>query len=205
MDDRVFSDGRPEKLSAKERYSGMGSRLFFILCGGAFLIVVAYLVRPPSTPLHVPLDELHFEPLVGTTEPLELTDLSGKVVLINFWGTWCGPCRIEFPHLVEMNQRLKSESEFQFVSVSCSPGGADRYEVLQQPTEQYLRSEEFDLPVHFDPGAMTLRTIAEALKLRSVDFPMTILLDRDGVVRQHWGGYRAGLELEMERTIQDLL
>lgn len=203
MDEPIFSDDRSPEIPAKDRSSG--GRLLALLVLGAALIGVTYSLAPGGGDLNVPLSELHLEPLTGGAEPLELDDLSGKVVLINFWGTWCSPCRIEFPHLMEMKERLQSESEFQFVSVSCSPGDADRYDVLKEPTEQYLMSENFELPVHFDPEGMSVRAMGVDLERPFFNFPTTVLLDRNGVIRQFWEGYRPGLEQEMERKIRDLL
>ena len=64
---------------------------------------------------------LHFrlEPLTGESQPASLDDLSGRVVLVNFWGTWCPPCRAEFPHIVELNAEFAGRDDFRLYAVSC--------------------------------------------------------------------------------------
>lgn len=92
-------------------------------------------------------------PLIGDSDPLTLERLNGEVVLINFWGTWCGPCMMEFPHLVELNDRFKSNERFRFVPVSCGPGGVDNnLEQLKSATETYLRKLGVELDVYCDPS-----------------------------------------------------
>jgi thiol-disulfide isomerase/thioredoxin len=48
---------------------------------------------------------------------VKLSDLKGKVVLLDFWATWCPPCRVEIPHLLEINRKFK-DKEFVLISVS---------------------------------------------------------------------------------------
>ena len=56
---------------------------------------------------------------------IPVPSLTGKVTLLNFWGTWCPPCRKELPGLVRISQRLNEEPRFQLIAVSCGSGGDD--------------------------------------------------------------------------------
>ncbi len=91
---------------------------------------------------------LRFEPCVFVDSPLSPAAAEGRVVLVNFWGTWCPPCREEFPHLAALRQRFASNERFLFVSVSCemSEDPAD-FQRLPEETRRYLQAEQTTFPV----------------------------------------------------------
>ncbi|WP_425617049.1 redoxin domain-containing protein [Anatilimnocola sp. NA78] len=148
------------------------------------------------------LTKLHLEPLTGDESPLTSASLQGQVVLINFWGPWCVPCRLEFPELMELRESLQDESRFRFVSVTCMPNQDERE--LESLTIAYLKSAGFELPVHRDA---TFATRTELMELNDGNFayPTTVLLDQQGIVRGVWIGYRSGVTLEMRTQIDALL
>ncbi len=101
-----------------------------------------------------------------------LSDFRGKVVLINFWATWCAPCRKEFPELVETYDTQKSE----IVVVGIN---------MQENSDRVREfAEEFgaDFPILIDPKAEA----AEAYRL--LGLPSSYFIDQQGVLReQHFG------------------
>jgi thiol-disulfide isomerase/thioredoxin len=151
------------------------------------------------------LERLNLEPLTGTTQPLALDDLAGKVALINVWGTWCGPCIIEFPHLKELVEHYRSEPDFRFVSISSDggpgPDGAD----LATNTEAFLREQRADLPTYADPRRETCNEIARVAGEPRIPYPTSLILGRDGKVRALWFGYHDGLTSEMREVIDAAL
>ncbi len=142
-------------------------------------------------------------PLVGGGEPLTLASLEGKVVLMNLWGTWCGPCRREFPRLMQLEARLRGEPDFKFVSVSCGQEFPERLVTLARVTDAYVSDLEAHFPVYADPQGTTrnavFRTVHEAT------MPTTVALDRTGKVRGIWTGYADGDERVMEELVRELL
>jgi thiol-disulfide isomerase/thioredoxin len=167
-----------------------------------------YLVRDPEKQSGVGevLPYLDLEPLTGAGSLLSLSDLQGRVTLLNFWGTWCRPCRQELPHLAALRQRVSGQKAFRLVAVSCpSVGQRDDWESLHDETASLLKRLDLNLPTHFDPDYTTLMNVSQLLNLRQPLFPTTLLLDRHGVIRAVWIGYRRGAETEMERHIDRLL
>ena len=79
------------------------------------------------------LGELKLEPLLGEVDSIRLEDLSGQVVVVNFWGPWCGPCRMEMPHLIELERKFREVDHFRFVSVSSGLGWVYRPEIDEIP------------------------------------------------------------------------
>lgn len=202
----MFSDDRPGGRRGEGRAPGSSfGQLPMILAIGLILIGLAYFLRPTPPAVGVPLSDLQLEPLVGDAVPLDLDGLAGKVVMINFWGTWCGPCMIEFPELAKMNERLKANPDFRFIPVSCPPGQDIDFEQLKSATEAYYREKGFELTAHYDPGHVTRLTLMQDLQLPSFSFPTTVLLDREGSVQAIWIGYQTGLEAQMEEKITRLL
>jgi thiol-disulfide isomerase/thioredoxin len=164
--------------------------------------------KPPNPEVHSgvgqPLPLLELRPLTGDAPPISLADVPNHVTLLNFWGTWCPPCRNELPHMAELRQRFAGREAFRLLAVSCPPGGqADDVQSLQEDTAAMLKRLGLDLPTYYDPDAATQSALG---KLTNMDaFPTTILIDHRGIIRAVWVGYRPGVETEMERFISTLL
>ncbi len=151
------------------------------------------------------LPALELEPLAGASSRVTLVDLAGKVTLVNFWGTWCPPCREELPELAELNARLGGQPRFRLLAVSCLAKGneGDYLDALRESTAAFLASKKLELPTYADPQGVT-RGAFRQLGGWSV-YPTTILLDGQGVVRAVWSGYGPGVVGEMEKRVVRLL
>jgi len=156
---------------------------------------------PPHPAVGRRLGELPIAPIADLTAPPPA--LAGRVTLLNFWGTWCPPCRRELPGLARIAAGLADDHRFQLVAVSCgSSGFGDPGEMAAEAGEFLLRA---DLPISAyvfrDPlGADMLAT---SLGLQSL--PATYLIGPDATVRQVWVGYRARDEAEIAAAIVRLL
>ena len=124
-------------------------------------------------------------------ELVALSDLRGKVVLVNFWATWCGPCRIEMPAM-ERLYRAYSRKDFEILAVSTDAQGAAVTRPFQQ--ENHLTFpilHDADFRVGLSYGARTL--------------PMTFMVDRQGIVRQQIFGARDWEAPEAHQLIEMLM
>jgi thiol-disulfide isomerase/thioredoxin len=150
------------------------------------------------------LEALSLMPLTGGADCVDRASLSGKVVLINFWGTWCPPCREEFPKLVATVEKFADEPRFRFLSVSCAPAGEDRdLDALRGSTEAFLAQHASNCVTYADPDLVTRKAVDRAIGFSG--YPTTILMDESGVIRAVWEGYWRGLESEIEQAIRDVL
>jgi cytochrome c biogenesis protein CcmG, thiol:disulfide interchange protein DsbE len=150
------------------------------------------------------LTELSLTPLTGDPPPVELSNLDGKITLINFWGPWCGPCNLEFPHLMELVEHFRTHDDFQFLSVSVNPSPHDTAG-LAESTSQFLRQKKANLGTYFDPGGKTQIALIQAARIEEFGYPATLLVDDKRVVRGLWLGYRAGDERQVRQAVQALL
>ena len=151
------------------------------------------------------LSFLELLPLTGGQPPVERKDLRGHVTLLNFWGTWCPPCRAELPHMAELRERYAGRKTFRLLAVSCPEAdGPDDAQSLQEDTKSLLKRLHLDLPTYYDRKLET-RTAIDRLTHDNDYYPLTVLLDRGGVIRAVWVGYRPGAETEMERYIDRVL
>ena len=120
-----------------------------------------------------------------------LSDLRGKVVLLNFWATWCGPCRVEMPAMEEL-YRTFSRNDFEILAVSTDAQGASVTRPFQQ--ENHLTFpilHDADYRVGLTYGARSL--------------PMTFMVDRQGIVRHQIFGARDWGAAEAHQLVQMLM
>ena len=143
-------------------------------------------------------------PLVAISDRSRLPPtFTGRVTLLNFWGTWCMPCRRELPGLVRLADRLRSEPAFQLVAVSCGSRGGDDPDKLAAVTNAFLAEQRLALDAWGDPTGRTRLIFSESLGFAA--FPTTYLVGPDSRIRRVWTGYRAGDEAEMARALVAVL
>lgn len=105
---------------------------------------------------------------ISSGATLKLSELKGKVVLLNFWATWCPPCREEIPSMMKLNS-LMTGKPFQMVAVSIDEGG-------KSTIESFFKETGFLLPTYLDISG-------EAPKAYGVTgVPETFIIDKQGIV-----------------------
>jgi cytochrome c biogenesis protein CcmG/thiol:disulfide interchange protein DsbE len=122
-------------------------------------------------------------PRIGTAAPdftiqdadrtVALRDLHGKVVVLNFWASWCGPCVEEMPSLLQLQQRFKDKG-VAVVGVSIDVDG-DAY-------HKFLKDYKIDFVTVRDPDQKTSAVYG------SFKWPETYIIDRNGIVRRKFIG-----------------
>jgi thiol-disulfide isomerase/thioredoxin len=180
--------------------------LWLVFAGLAVLLAAAYWYRSrPTSPWpSQPLTGLRFEPLTGNAAPVSSSDLLGKVALVNFWGTWCPPCRQEMPHLAALHEQYRDRDDFRLLAVSCGPPGSDENpDDMREATQAFISTLSTPLPTFIDPDFQSRLKVDAAVGLRG--YPTTLLLDRQGVIRRVWVGYQPGTEQEMGLAVANLL
>lgn len=150
------------------------------------------------------LQTLRLAPLTGSGHVTTEADLAGKVTLVSFWGPWCGPCVMEFPHLAEIERHFREEADFQFVSIASNPNPLDQTGLLES-TQEFMQARRADFPTYRDLGGATTAAVQRTAQLENFAFPTTLLLDRQGVIRGLWTGFRPGDERHVRQAIQRAL
>lgn len=126
-----------------------------------------------------------------TGNVMSLSQLRGKVVLLNFWATWCGPCRVEMPAMEQLYRTLPRK-EFEILAVSTDPQGTAVTRPFQREmglTFPILHDSEYRVGLTY--GARTI--------------PITFMVDRRGIVRQKIFGARDWDSPEARDLIHELM
>jgi len=121
---------------------------------------------------------------------LRLKEQRGQVVLINFWATWCAPCRKEMPHLNRLYDKYRA-SGFVLLGVNVDDDARNAVDVAAQ------------LGVKFPVLLDTDKKVSHLYDLNSM--PSTVVIDRDGRVRYLHRGYLDGYEVTYDQQIRQLL
>jgi peroxiredoxin len=121
---------------------------------------------------------------------LSLSGLRGQVVMINFWASWCGPCRQEFPALDEMYRKYKPMG-FTMVGINVESEKAD--------AERFLGARPVSFPILFDPDNKVSGNYGVSA------MPTTVLVDRQGRLRWQHRAYKPGDEAKYIEQIRAML
>ncbi len=121
---------------------------------------------------------------------MKLSELAGNVVMINFWASWCAPCRVEMPKLNDLYNKYK---DLGFVLLGVN------VEQQEKPPRNFLQKRPVDFPILLDKGN-------DVSKLYHViAMPTTVLVDRSGNMRYIHQGYKEGDEKKYKKMIKKLL
>ncbi len=123
-------------------------------------------------------------------ENLRLSEHRGDVVLINFWATWCGPCRQEMPLLDDLYGRYQRVG-FSLLGVNIDDDSRRAMQMVQELGVNF--------PVLFDKS----KEVSKLYKIEAM--PVTVLVDREGRIRHVHHGYKPGYEEKYLTEIRSLL
>ncbi|MBW2714435.1 MAG: TlpA family protein disulfide reductase [Deltaproteobacteria bacterium] len=153
--------------------SGQGS---WLLGAGVLAAALFALLLTADTPAPVgrgtPAPGFELQPVGGGT-PLALEQLRGKIVLLNFWATWCEPCKDEMPAMERLYRALAG-SDFELVAVSV-----DEDEAI---VDAFVNQLGLSFPILMDPSKEV------AIAYQVFRFPESLLVGRDGVVLERYVG-----------------
>jgi len=133
-------------------------------------------------------DPIPFEVKDLEGKTLNLSDYKGKVVLLDFWATWCGPCKVEMPNVVRLHKKFSSKG-FEIIGISLDQRRGD--------LERYIAANDMNWPQHFD-GKGWQNGIAVKYGVKSI--PATYLIDRQGKIR-----YRSVRGPQLDQAVEKLV
>ncbi|PKR78727.1 thiol:disulfide interchange protein [Halalkalibacillus sediminis] len=123
-------------------------------------------------------------------DQVELNDFKGKKVLLNFWASWCGPCRAEMPHMQDIHEKYGDEVAIVGVNVTGS-------ETSKKDAVKFVGEYDLTFPILFD------ETNEVSLRYKALSLPTTHFINTEGVVQLPPKSGAMSYE-EMEKKIEQL-
>ena len=122
-------------------------------------------------------------------QEITLSQLKGKVVLLDFWATWCGPCRESIPHLIQLYKTYR-ENGFEMIGMSLDKGDTD-------VVRNFAKSLDIPYPIVIAPEEVVRN-------YRVTSIPTTFFIDKEGKIRERITGFNSTISQQMTAKITDL-
>lgn len=133
--------------------------------------------------------EFKVSPILGSTQPVSLSNYKGHVVIVDFWATWCGPCREMLPHLQQLWESNKDKG-LQVFAISTE--SADKVAAFQSESK-------FDFPCYTDES----KEVNSAYGITG--YPTTLVIGKDGKVVYSTIGMDANTPGEIDAAVESAL
>src|SRR6476619_7018359 len=133
----------------------------------------------PTALVTLPRPILDAENRAASGGPIKLSDYSGKVLLVNLWATWCGPCRMETPELVKLQKEFQSRG-VEMIGLSTEDPAASAESV-----SDFVR--EYNVDYHI---GWATREVAQTLMQGRTSIPQSFVIARDGRIVKRFIGFR---------------
>lgn len=167
-------------------YKHIGHRNVFL--GAIFSIAAFFSATSQALSLGKSAPDFTLKSMMG--QNLNLAEQRGNIIVINFWASWCGPCRTEMPILQEFHN--------QYQDLGVAVWGVN-VEQQNQAGLDYIQELGVDFPIFFDAS----NTISAAYNVEAM--PTTVIIDRNGNVRSVFRGYQKGYEKKYAKVIKQLI
>ena len=160
------------------------------LKAGLVASFIALVMALPASAAEVGKTAPDFTLKALTGENMKLSEMTGNVVLINFWASWCGPCREEMPLLNALHNKYEALG-FTVLGVNV--------EENTDSARGFLKDFPVDFPVLLDSS----NQVSEQYKV--IAMPTTVVVDRDGNMRYLHQGYKTGDEAKYRKMVKTLV
>lgn len=122
-------------------------------------------------------------------QEITLSALKGKVILLDFWATWCGPCRESIPHLIQIYKTYHDKG-FEVIGMSMDKGGAET-------VRHFVKSMDIPYPIIITPDDV-------ARDYGVTGLPTTVLIDKEGKIREKMVGFSSTIAQQMVTKVEEL-
>jgi thiol-disulfide isomerase/thioredoxin len=130
---------------------------------------------------------------------LKLADFKNKVVVVNLWATWCGPCRLEMPDLVKLNNEYRSRG-LVVLGVATTYNEHDNLDGVKE----FVKAQKVDYKVLWDDGALA-EPLKQTVNGRN-NIPQSFVISRDGKITRHFIGFNPmSTPALMRQAVEDAL
>ena len=122
-------------------------------------------------------------------QEITLSQLKGKVVLLDFWATWCGPCRESIPHLVQLYKNYR-ENGLEMIGMDLDKGDVET-------VQRFVKSMDIPYPI-----IVASDDVVKSYRVTGI--PATILIDKEGKIRQRIAGFSNTIAQELNTKVAEL-
>lgn len=150
------------------------------------LLLLSHCTKEPAEPAIAP--DFTLKTIKG--QEISLSSLKGKVILLDFWATWCGPCKESIPHLIHLYKTYQDKG-FELIGMSMDKAGEE------EAIRRFVNSMDIPYPI-----IMTPEEVARNYKVTGL--PTTVLIDRSGKIRERVVGFNPSIGQKISARISEL-
>ena len=167
------------------------SRFAHTLARGLGALALGFTLLGAGVASAEPASDFSLRDLEGKS--VSLSELKGKVVIMSFWATWCGPCKEEMPHLQKLYGELHDKGLTVLSIATDDARSASR-------VKPFIKKNGYSFPVLLDRDSTVIATYNPPKTL-----PYTVVIDQKGEVVKRHSGYNPGDEEELRHLVEGLL